>query len=163
MSKQQINVDLNFRAKVNEAKQSMLELQNMLQKIASQDASVDVNPQKIAQASQAARELSIHLNNAFNADTGKFDLSKLDRSLKTSSSNITELSTKLLQAGAGGEEAFVKLAKTIAAADRPVITLNSKLNKRKRQRKMQQMKGHDRTTRPKKKKKEEEEEIGNLP
>jgi hypothetical protein len=41
----------------------------------------------------------MHLNNAFNANTGKFDLSQLDKSLKASGSNITDLSTKLLGAG----------------------------------------------------------------
>jgi hypothetical protein len=62
-----------------------------------------VDATKLKAASAAAKELSIHLNNAFNAQTGNFDLSKLDRSLKTSSTNITELSSKLLGAGASGE------------------------------------------------------------
>jgi hypothetical protein len=62
-----------------------------------------IDASKMKVASQAAKELSIHLNNAFNATTGNFDLSKLDKSLKTSSTNITELSSKLLSAGATGQ------------------------------------------------------------
>jgi DNA-directed RNA polymerase specialized sigma24 family protein len=80
------------------------------------------------EASSAAKELSIHLNNAFNANTGKLDLSKLDKSLKTSSTNVTELSTKLLNAGSQGQQAFVQLAQAISAADRPVVTLNAKFS-----------------------------------
>jgi hypothetical protein len=37
---------------------------------------VDAN--KIKAASSAAKELSIHLNSAFNTNTGKLDLSKLN-------------------------------------------------------------------------------------
>jgi hypothetical protein len=69
-----------------------------------------VDASKLKAASDAAKELSIHLNNAFNADTGKFDLSKLDKSLKASSTNVTELSGKLLNAGTQGQQAFIKLA-----------------------------------------------------
>jgi hypothetical protein len=42
----------------------------------------------LREASSAAKELQIHLNNAFNAKTGNFDLSMLDRSLKASGSNV---------------------------------------------------------------------------
>ena len=122
----QLNVDLNFRANTTQAQQQIMQLQSLLQKIAvGSDMNIDAS--KMKAASEAAKELSIHLNNAFNVNTGNFDLSKLDKSLKTSSTNITELSSKLLNAGATGQTAFVQLAQTIAAADRPVVTLNSKL------------------------------------
>lgn len=125
----QLNVSLGFTANTSQAKNAIMELQNALSKVASMKIdSPGVDADKIKAASSAAKELSIHLNNAFNAQTGNFDLSKLDRSLKTSSTNVTELSSKLLGAGASGEQAFVKLAQSIAAADRPVVTLNSKLN-----------------------------------
>ena len=124
----QLNIDLNFRANTTQAQKSIIELQSALQQIATAGTSgLNIDSSKMKAASEAAKELSIHLNNAFNAETGNFDLSKLDRSLKTSSTNITELSSKLLNVGAAGEQAFVKLAQTIAAADRPVVTLNSKL------------------------------------
>ena len=122
----QLNVDLNFRANTEQAKKSIMELQNALTKISLNSNATGIDPTKMKEASTAARELSIHLNNAFNANTGKLDLSKLNKSLKTSSTNVTELSTKLLNAGAQGQQAFVQLAQSIAAADRPVVTLNSK-------------------------------------
>jgi hypothetical protein len=88
----QLNVDLNIRANTSMAKSSIMELQTMLGQIAH-TGTINVNDVKIQQASQAAKELSIHLNNAFNTTTGKFDLSLLDRSLKTSGANIKDLST----------------------------------------------------------------------
>lgn len=125
----QLNVNLAFKAETGQAKQAIMDLQSALSKVASMNINTPgLDANKLKAASSAAKELSIHLNNAFNAETGNFDLSKLDRSLKTSSTNVTELSSKLLGAGASGEQAFVKLAQSIAAADRPVVTLNSKLN-----------------------------------
>ena len=124
----QLNVSLAFTADTSKAKSQIMELQSSLSKVASLKFDTGgLDPTKLKAASGAAKELSIHLNNAFNAQTGNFDLSKLDRSLKTSSTNVTELSHKLLSAGTTGEQAFVKLAQTIASADRPVVTLNSKL------------------------------------
>jgi hypothetical protein len=56
----------------------------------------------MSEAAGAAKELSYHLNQAYNATTGNFDLSRLDKSLKTSKTNVSELSSKLLQAGQSG-------------------------------------------------------------
>ena len=125
----QLNVNLAFKADTSQAKSAIMDLQSSLSKIATMNTNAPgVDPSKLKAASSAAKELSIHLNNAFNAQTGNFDLSKLDRSLKTSQTNVTQLASKLLNAGAAGEQAFVKLAQTISMADRPVVTLNSKLS-----------------------------------
>lgn len=124
-----LNINLAFTADASQAKSAIMDLQSSLSKIANMNTGTPgVDPNKLKAASSAAKELSIHLNNAFNAQTGNFDLSKLDRSLKTSQTNITQLANKLLSVGAAGEQAFVKLAQTISMADRPVVTLNSKLN-----------------------------------
>jgi hypothetical protein len=48
------------------------------------------------EASAAAKELSYHLNQAYNTSTGNLDLSKLNASLQKSSTNVTQLSNKLL-------------------------------------------------------------------
>ena len=123
----QLNDNLAFKADTSQAKNAIMDLQSSLSKIATMNTSAPgIDSSKLKAASSAAKELSIHLNNAFNAQTGNFDLSKLDRSLKTSQTNVTQLASKLLNAGAAGEQAFVKLAQTISMADRPVVTLNSK-------------------------------------
>jgi hypothetical protein len=61
-----------------------------------------INEKDMLKASAAAKELSLHLNNAYNADTGKLDLSKLDKSLRSSSTNVQKLSMELLSAGNSG-------------------------------------------------------------
>ena len=122
----QLNVDLNFRANTGNATASISELRNLLNQIAvGVDIKVDAN--NLQKASSAAKELQLHLNRAFNETTGNFDLSKLDKSLKMSKTNIMDLSRSLLSAGTTGEQAFVKLAQSISMADRPMIGINAKL------------------------------------
>lgn len=126
----QFNVNLAFNADTGKAKMQIMELQSLLSKIAYQGvttSSTDKLSADLHQASEAAKELQFHLNNAFNATTGNFDLSLLDKSLKTSNSNITDLSTKLLSAGQTGQQAFLKLAQSISMADQPMFKINSKL------------------------------------
>lgn len=122
----QLNVALDFTANTTQAKQQIQELQQLLTKVAySTDLGIDPNQMK--EASAAAKELAIHLNEAYNQKTGNYDLSKLNASLAKSKTNVTELSTSLLQAGTTGQQAFIKLAQSIAAADQPMITLNARL------------------------------------
>ena len=69
----------------------------------------------------------MHLNNAYNATTGNFDLSKFNKSLNSAGTSVSALSTKLLQAGTTGQQAFAALAQSIAKADRPMLTLGTKM------------------------------------
>lgn len=122
----QLNVALDFTANTTQAKQQIQELQQLLTKVAySTDLGID--PSQMKEASAAAKELAVHLNEAYNQKTGNYDLSKLNASLAKSKTNVTELSTSLLQAGTTGQQAFIKLAQSIAAADQPMITLNARL------------------------------------
>lgn len=122
----QLNVALDFTANTTQAKQQIQELQQLLTKVAySTDLGIDPSQMKVASA--AAKELAIHLNEAYNQKTGNYDLSKLNASLAKSKTNVTELSTSLLQARTTGQQAFIKLAQSIAAADQPMITLNARL------------------------------------
>jgi hypothetical protein len=98
----QLNVDLNIRANTSMAKSSIMELQTMLGQIAH-TGTINVNDVKIQQASQAAKELSIHLNNAFNVNTGKLDLHVLNKSLSSSSQSLSSLSSSLLNVGTTGQ------------------------------------------------------------
>ena len=124
----QLNVSMNFNANTQQAKAAITDLQNSLNKIATGQINIDgLDPTKITQASHAAQELSIHLQSAFNSDIGNLDLHKLDQSLRNSGTNISALSRELLSAGQTGQQAFVQLAQSIAAADRPLVTINSKL------------------------------------
>ena len=126
----QLNVNLSFTADVGKAKAQIQELQSLLNNIASSSFKTGANndmTKKLAEASAAAKELQLHLNNAFNVKTGQFDLSALDKSLKASGSNIQNLSTKLLNAGETGQQAFMKLAQSISLADQPMLRINGRL------------------------------------
>lgn len=123
----QLNVSMNFTANTSQAKSQIQDLSNMLNKIAY-STDIKVNASDISEASVAAKELSYHLKNAYNVKTGNFDLSALNKSLKSAKTDITQLSNKLLTVGKTGQEAFVKLSQTIAQADQPVITMGTHLN-----------------------------------
>lgn len=125
----QFNVNLAFNADTGKAKTQIMELQSLLSKIAytGTTGGTDKLQTDLHAASEAAKELQFHLNNAFNASTGNFDLSMLDRSLKTSGSNVTDLSVKLLSAGTTGQQAFVKLAQSISLADQPMFRISKRM------------------------------------
>ena len=101
-----LHVNLAFSADTGKAKAQIQELQTLLSKIAYTNPAssrlTGVLEKDVKAASAAAKELQFHLNNAFNTTTGKFDLSLLDRSLKTSKANIKDLSTELLKFGPEG-------------------------------------------------------------
>ena len=126
MANRQVQVDLMFSANMQNAKQQLNDLQLTLSKISS-GTDLKVDSQSLQQAQAAAKELSIHLNNAFNAKTGKFDLSLLDKSLKQSGQNVQHLSTQLLNAGQLGQQAFMQLSSAISSADRPIITMSKRM------------------------------------
>nr|DAE20849.1 MAG TPA: hypothetical protein [Siphoviridae sp. ctWhx86] len=56
----------------------------------------------IKKASAAASELSIHLKNALNVNTGNIDLSKFNKSLTLSKTSLKSLMTDLASIGPAG-------------------------------------------------------------
>ena len=126
MAKQlnQLNVNLSFNADASKAKKVIADLQSSLNQLATMNIGDNL---KLKEASNAAKELSYHLNQAYNATTGNIDLSKLNNSLQKSSTNVTILSNKLLEAGSIGQQSFINLAKAISSADYPMVKLNSRL------------------------------------
>lgn len=129
MSKQ-LNIDLNFNANTAQAQQQIQQLQHSLSQIAAA-GTVGAGGEKITtqlkQASAAAKELQMHLSAAMNTQTGKLDLNKLNNSLLSTKSNLSSLSTALLQTGSTGTTAFTQLATAVSQADRPMLALNGKL------------------------------------
>lgn len=126
----QINVGLKFTADTGQAKASIQELQSLLNKLSLDSASTNKaapEAKRLYEAAEAAKELSYHLNNAYNAKTGRFDLSALDKSLKSSNTSVQELSTKLIGAGDTGQQAFLKLAQSISQADQPMLKVSSRM------------------------------------
>ena len=122
----QLNVNMSFNADTSQAKRQIQELQQTLNKVASQGMNINAAPMR--EAAQAAKELQMHLNNAVNVNTGQLNLNAFNASLKASNTSVQQLSTKLISAGADGKTAFLKLASSIAAADRPVVTMSTHLS-----------------------------------
>lgn len=71
-------------------------------------------------ASQAAIELSSHLNNAFNKETGSLDLVSFNKSLTNSGKTLQSYADDLIKIGPAGEEAFLKVGTAITQAELPL-------------------------------------------
>lgn len=129
MANKTVSVGISFDADISKAQAKIQTLQQSLNKVSSLTTTTNSSQltTQISQASAAAQQLQMHLNNAFNANTGNLDLSLLDKSLKTSNSNLTTLSTSLLGAGKVGQQAFAQVAQAIAQADQPMLKISNKL------------------------------------
>ena len=125
----QLNVNLAFTADTGKAKAQLKELQQSLQDIAKLPgkASSLFDDTDIKNASKAAMELQQHLNAAMNVKTGNLDLSRLSTSLKAANKDLNEYYGQLTKIGPQGQEAFLKLAKSISTAEAPVTRINAKL------------------------------------
>ena len=123
----QLNVNLSFNADTGKAKQQIQELQLQLSKIASTPMQL-IDDAEIKKASKAAMELQSHLRNAFDVNTGKLDLNKFSTSIKQAGKDLDYFKTNLALIGEEGNQAFLSLASSIAAAEAPTLRLSGTLN-----------------------------------
>ena len=84
--------------------------------------------QQLREASSAALDLSNHLHNAYNQDTGKLDLINFNNSLKQSKTSLQDYADRLVAIGPQGEQAFLKVAQAIGKAELPIKRSNKLLN-----------------------------------
>lgn len=128
MADKKYTVQMDFMANTTNAQSALRSLQATLSQISSQTitpgAGMEAN---IKKASAAASELSIHLKNALNVNTGNIDLSKFNKSLAFSKTNLNSLISDLVSVGPAGNQAFLELASSIAKAEAPAVRLNSLL------------------------------------
>lgn len=126
MANSTMKIDLIFQANTQAALNNIQQLNNLLHQIGT-TTTIGVNSGSLDQAVQSAQQLQTHLAQAVNVDTGKLDLNKLNASLKQSGTNLQTLVTNLQAAGTQGQQAFVKLANSIASAQTPMLQVNQKL------------------------------------
>ena len=126
MSNSTMKIDLIFQANTQAALNNIQQLNNLLNQI-STNTTIGVNGGSLDKAVQSAQQLQTHLAQAVNVDTGKLDLNKLNSSLKQSGTNLQTLVTNLQGVGTQGQQAFVKLANSIASAQTPMLQVNQKL------------------------------------
>ena len=109
MANNQIMVSMKFQADTSQAKAKMQELQSSLKALQSLESSslpLGKTVTGLEQAKNAAAQLQIQLQSAFNQDTGKLDLSRFNKSLKESNMSLQQYKNILLQAGPAGQQAF---------------------------------------------------------
>lgn len=120
---------MSFNADTSRAKASIAELQKTLQKLVASTQSTPkvFDTDALREASKAASELQQHLAAATDVNTGRLNLSTFSASLKTSNKTLDDYRRKLEAIGPAGENAFLKVSKSIALADAPLRKTNEKL------------------------------------
>ncbi len=126
----QLNVNLAFTADTSKATAQMQNLQNQLSQIASAPAKSLNIPwtAELQEASAAAMELKVHLQNATNIKTGNLDFSKLNTSIQKSGKTLAEYGRQLQALGPQGQQAFMSLANAVAQAEIPIRRSNAALS-----------------------------------
>lgn len=124
----QLNVNLAFGADTSKAKAAMEDLSKTLAKIQSTPGKGGlIDDVSIRRAAEAAKELQQHLNRAMNADTGKLDLNRFSQSLKSSGKDLKSYYNDLNKIGPAGDQAFLKLSRSIATAETSTIRINKRM------------------------------------
>ena len=125
----QLNVNLAFTADTSQAKAQIKDLQNQLTNLINQPASGMNNgiASNIKEATNAAAELKVHLENATNVKTGTLDFSRLSQSIKASGKDLNDYAAQLKNMGPAGQKAFMSLASAIAQSEVPIRRSNAML------------------------------------
>ena len=126
----QLNIDMRFNADVSAAKAQLQSLQTSLNQLttgmAAQGTQLGITP-KLQEAQQAAVQLKAALNQSMNVETGKFDLSKFNSSLKSMNTDLGKLKTQLTNLGPQGQQTFMTLAQSIMTAEIPTKRISASL------------------------------------
>lgn len=127
----QLNVNLSMTADTSKAQAQLADLRKTLQNIAKLPGQANstslFDDTSLKNASKAALELEQHLLAATNVNTGNLDLSRFSSSLKASNKSLTDYYTTLMKIGPEGQEAFLRIAKSISTAEAPVTRINKQL------------------------------------
>ena len=123
-----IRYTLDFRANLTDIQGQLNKLKQSLNTLATPKIGQQMTSD-LKLASDSAAKLQVHLKNAFNVDTGKLDLTRLNMSLKNSGDNAAILTSNLLKGGKTGKEAFMHTVNAITNAQQPMLKLNSHFDK----------------------------------
>ena len=129
MAKQRIEIGLSFSADTSKAKGSLQQLEKQLNSFLNNSVTDLPLTKNISAAQEQATKLSVALKQAVNIDTGKFDLSKFQSSLKKSNTDLKTLRDSFVKAGPEGTKTFMALAQSIVAAEVPTKRMNAGLEK----------------------------------
>lgn len=130
MADKRVQYTLGFTADTEKAKAQLRDLQNQLTSLitsVNQSSGNGVLSKDIQQASLAAAQLKVQLQEATSVTTGKLDLTKFNQSLIKSNMTIEKYKDALLTLGPSGAQTFSNLATSITQAEVPMIRLSAKV------------------------------------
>lgn len=110
-----------------QAYQAKVKLDQELHNLQSSRISIQVDSKDIIQANKDILQLQSNLNAAMNPTRGTIDLSMLNTQLNKTGSSLTGYANSLTKFGKEGQQAFLSLTKTIAAAEAPTSRLSQGL------------------------------------
>lgn len=118
-----LNVNLAFTANASQAKAELNALKKSLNELVSGTALKTPDFQftkEIQDATKAAAQLKVQLDNAINVKTGNLDLTKFSEQMNKSGMSLEKYQNQLYQLGPAGEKAFADLTRSITMADVPL-------------------------------------------
>ena len=122
----QLNVNLAFTADTGKAKAQLKDLQSQLNSLINGSGTNGMAGQ-ITEATKAAAELKVHLQNATNVKTGNLDFTKLNDSIRQSGKSLVQYGEQLNSMGPQGQKAFMALAQSVSNAEVPIRRANTAL------------------------------------
>lgn len=127
-----IDMDLVFNADARSAKKEMTQLLSDIQRLSieTQKFSLRGNvKQEVQDASKEVLKFSHILSEAVNVNTGKLDLSKMNKGLKASNTDLKAMARSFSALGSEGVKSFAGIVKQINAAEIPLKKTNAMVDK----------------------------------
>lgn len=122
---------ISFEADTKKAKSQIDEMMRSLERLNSpKNISRDFfNKQDLSKARTEVAQLETMLKNALNVDTGRLDLSKLNRSLKESNISLSSFRKSFGDLGDEGARAFTKITEAVLQGEVPLKRQNALFDK----------------------------------
>ena len=124
-------VRLVFDADAKRAKAAMQDLQKQLDSLMNSSDTLDLSERftkEVKESQVAIAQLKTSLNGAFNANTGKLDLSKFHESMQKSDMSLQKYQKMLSNLGPAGDKAFSQLALSVVNSEIPLKRSSKLLN-----------------------------------
>lgn len=122
------NYTLKFDADVSNARKQVQDLLNQMSDLAKNSNTGLLNSASLKTAQADVIKLGRILQQSFNIDTNKLDLTKFNRQLKQSGLTVDSLASKFAMFGKDGINAFQNLALSLSKAETPAFKLSGILD-----------------------------------
>lgn len=122
---------ISFEADTKKAKSQIDEMMRSLQQVNAPKNVISelFSGDDLRKARANVAELETMLKNAVNVDTGRLDLSKLNRSLRSSNKTLSNFASSFSQLGEEGRHAFSKITEAVLRGEAPLRRRNSLFDK----------------------------------